>query len=320
MPIEPARVERFLTERYGAGRIERVGAGAWSTAFAFEQQGRRRVVRFGRHAEDYYKDQRAAVLYAHSVPVPHVMEVGEAFDGYTYAVSEWADGTALDRLPAPELRRVLPSLLDILDALRAASPPTESGFGWWSSRGNAPQRSWRQALLGIVEEAESPRLPGWQAYLHDHAEEAGIFDRVAARLGDVAAACPEGVRHLIHSDLLAGNVLVAGTAVSAVIDWGNSLVGDFLYDAAWVVFWSPWHPGVDPDVVLRETRRRGADAGADLANFAERILACQLHTALDSMAYNAFRRDESNLAGTIRRLLPLLDAPPGSAGGASRAR
>jgi hygromycin-B 4-O-kinase len=309
MSIEPARVERFLTERYGAGRVERVGAGAWSTAFKFEQQGRRRVVRFGRHAEDYHKDLRAALLYARSVPVPHVLEIGEAFDGYAYATSEWADGTALDRLPGPELRRVLPSLLDTLDALRPASPPTQSGFGCWSSQGNAPQRSWRQALLGIVEEDESPRLPGWQAYMSGHAGEARVFDRAASRLAEVAAACPEGVRHLIHSDLLAGNVLVADGVISAVIDWGNSLVGDFLYDAAWVVFWSPWHPGVDPDVVLSETQRRCAGTGADLTNFAERILACHLHTALESMAYNAFRRDALNLAGTIRRVLRLIEPP-----------
>ena len=74
------------------------------------------------------------------------------------------------------------------------------------------------------------------------------------------------------------------------------------------MFWSPWHPGLDPEVVLSETRRRGAETGADLANFTERLLACQLHTALDSMAYNAFRRDETHLAATIRRLLPLLDS------------
>jgi hygromycin-B 4-O-kinase len=229
-------------------------------------------------------------------------------------------GAASDGLPEVDLRRALPSLLDTVDAIRAAAPPTETGFGWWPSRGRALHDSWPQALLGIVHDEENPRLAGWRSFLRNDPEASGVFDHAASRLAEVAAACPEGVRHAVHADLLAGNVLCLDGTVSAVIDWGNSLVGDFLYDTAWLVFWSPWHPGLDPDVVLRETRRRGADAGADLANFAERILACQLHTALDSMAYNAFRRDESNLAGTIRRLLPLLDPPPGSAGGASRAR
>ena len=309
MSIELDQVECFLAERCEAGRVERVGAGAWSTAFSFEHEGWRKVIRFGRYAEDFRKDERAAVLYASLLPVPRVLEIGEAFDGYAYAVSEWAEGGAIDRLPEPELREALPSLLNTLEALHTAPPPAEAGFGWWSSLGRAPHASWRDALLGIVEDEESPRLAGWRTFLRRNAEGSRVFDRAAGRLADLAGACPEGVRHLIHSDLTAGNVLVVDGAVSAVLDWGNSLVGDFLYDVAWLLFWSPWHPGLDPERVLAEVRRRDDGTGADRVNLDERLLACQLHIALDSMAYNAFCRDESNLLGTMRRLLPLLDSP-----------
>jgi hypothetical protein len=51
------------------------------------------VIRFGRHVEDFRKDERAAALYAPGIPVPRVLEIGEAFDGYAYAVSEWAAGS-----------------------------------------------------------------------------------------------------------------------------------------------------------------------------------------------------------------------------------
>jgi hygromycin-B 4-O-kinase len=308
MPIDPEKVQRFLAARREVQHVRRVGAGAWSTAFSFECDGRRRVVRFGHHVEDFRKDERAAGLYAPRLPVPRVLEIGEAFEDYAYAISEWAEGGAIDQLSQPELRRALPSLLDTLDAIRAVPAPAERGFGWWSSRGSALHDTWPQALLSLMEDEENPRLAGWQAFLHSNTEASRIFERAAGLLADGATACPDGVRHAIHSDLLAGNVLSVDGTVSAVIDWGNSLVGDFLYDAAWLVFWSPWHPGLDPEVVLSETRRRGAETGADLANFAERLLACQLHTALDSMAYNAFRRDETRLAATIRRLLPLLDS------------
>ena len=63
------------------------------------------------------------------------------------------------------------------------------------------------------------------------------------------------------------------------------------------------------DFVVSETRRRCAQAGVGLENFDERLRCCQLHIALDSMAYLAFRQDETNLSGTIKRLLPLRDAP-----------
>jgi thiamine kinase-like enzyme len=40
--------------------------------------------------------------------------------------------------------------------------------------------------------------------------------------------------HLVHSDLLHYNVLVAADRVTAVLDWGSSLYGDFLFDLAWL--------------------------------------------------------------------------------------
>lgn len=309
MTIHLDQVRNFLAAGHAPEQVARAGAGVWSTAFRFEQKGQRRVVKFGRHVEDFRKDERAAALYGRFVPVPRVLEIGEAFDGYFYAISEWVEGEAIDRLSEPQLRAALPSLLDTVGALRAASPPTETGFGWWPSQGRARHDSWREALLGIVEDPEDSRLAGWRVSLRANAEWTRIFDRAAAELAGLADACPDGVRQVIHGDLTAGNVLIVDGRVSAVFDWGNSLVGDWLYEVAWLVFWSPWHPGLDADLVLSETRRRCAEEGDEVENFEERMRCCQLHIALDSMAYLAFRRDESNLGGTIERLLHLLDSP-----------
>ena len=69
----------------------------WSTAFTLEHEGRRLVARFGRHIEDFRKDERAATLYGLRIPVPRVLEIGEAFDGYVYAISEWMNGERIDQ-------------------------------------------------------------------------------------------------------------------------------------------------------------------------------------------------------------------------------
>lgn len=57
-----------------------------------------------------------------------------------------------------------------------------------------------------------------------------------ARLRELAQALP-GERHTIHGDLLNRNVLVADLKITAVIDKGNALYGDWLYDVAWLIFW-----------------------------------------------------------------------------------
>jgi hygromycin-B 4-O-kinase len=43
----------------------------------------------------------------------------------------------------------------------------------------------------------------------------------------------------VHGDMVNHNVLVQDPRITAVIDWGNALYGDWLYDAAWLIFWWP---------------------------------------------------------------------------------
>ena len=57
MTIHLDQVRRFLTERYSPAKIACAGAGVWSAAFLFEHEGRPLVVRFGRHVEDFRKDE-----------------------------------------------------------------------------------------------------------------------------------------------------------------------------------------------------------------------------------------------------------------------
>src|SRR5438067_6932031 len=80
---------RFLAERYGrsAGSVAALGGGDWSRAFSFRLDNRDLVVRFGRYLEDFTKDQKAMAFARPDLPVPAVLEVGEAL-GVFYAISE----------------------------------------------------------------------------------------------------------------------------------------------------------------------------------------------------------------------------------------
>ena len=91
--------------------------------------------------------------------------------------------------------------------------------------------------------------------------------------------------------------------VSAIFDWGNSLVGDWLCDVAWLAFFAPWHPGLRALDVVREARERGGAAGLDLAGFDERLQACWLHIGLDGQRYSASIGSWADLESTARRTL-----------------
>src|SRR6266851_5209721 len=126
--LYPDRVADFLSLRLDApiDDVERVGYGEWSKAFNFRNDTARYVVRFSALDEDFLKDQRAERCAAGSLPIPRIVDMGEAFGGY-FAISERATGDYLDALDAAQLKAVLPSLWKSLDAARAVDLSASRG-------------------------------------------------------------------------------------------------------------------------------------------------------------------------------------------------
>ena len=306
VPVTDAEAFRFVAGYYGrrAADVKVLGAGEWSRAYAFILDGREAVIRFGDHAGDFLKDQAMAAHSSAALPVPSVLEVGAAGGGY-FAVSERAHGGMLDDLDGPGMRAALPGLLAALDALRDIDVPGTRGYGIWTPEGTGPAPGWAQALLAISQ--ETPRVPGWRAALAASPVGMAPFDRGYARLRELAQGLP-GERRIIHGDLLNRNVLVADSKITAVIDWGNALYGDWLYDAAWLIFWWPWFPPWRDIDITAELETHWERGGGLPPGLHQRLRACLLHIGLDAMAYNAYRGPErlDDLARTARQVTELL--------------
>lgn len=303
-PSAEARVAEFLAARYGgrAGPPQPLAAGEWSRAFAFTLDGRGAVARFGAHGEDFAKDRAMAAHRSPDLPIPQVWEVGETPWGESYAVSERAEGVVLDGLDGAGLRRVLPRLLAALRAMGRIAVPAGAGFGGWGPGGTAPSRHWRQALW---DAADDRRLPGWRAALAGSPTGAGPHDAALGRLRALGADLPD-VRQVVHCDLLHDNVLVRGAEVTAVLDWGNSLYGDALYDAAWLLYWWPWYPAWAEIDIGAELRRHWAAEGGLPPDGERRLLCYQLHIGASHMAYSAFTGRWDDLARNAAQTLALL--------------
>jgi hygromycin-B 4-O-kinase len=259
------------------------------------------VIRFGEHVEDFRKDQTMAAYSRAALPIPAIIEIGAAGDGY-FAVSERAPGEPLDGLDGTGMQAALPGLLAALDALRAIDVSGTKGYGLWAPDGTGPAASWAQALLGANQ--ETARVPGWRTALAASAVGLRPFDRAYARLRELAEGLPDQ-RYLVHGDLVNHNVLVRGSQVTAVIDWGNALYGDWLYDAAWLIFWWPWFPqwqGID---ITAELERHWERQGGLPPGRHRRLRACLVHIGLDAMAYNAYRGRWDDLARTADQVSEL---------------
>jgi hygromycin-B 4-O-kinase len=290
MTVDRRRAERFLATRLGTpvSELTRLGHGEWSTAYAYNSRGRDYVIRFGVHPDDFERDRFAAAFASPALPVPAIVEIGQAY-GMHYAISERLFGNYLDDLDEQQMRAVLPSLLATLDAVRLLDLSATTGYGIVETGGNAPFASWADFLLEIAVDRPGARVSGWRDSMAKSATGTATFDAALVQLRDLLPVIPR-TRHLVHSDLLNFNVLAANDRISAVLDWGSALYGDFLYDIAWFVYWAPVYPAWHAIDFAGEAAKHYQAIGLDVPRFAERLQVCLLHIGLIDQVYNAFKQ------------------------------
>jgi hygromycin-B 4-O-kinase len=306
--VNQEAVTRFIAERFGqsaGASVAVLGGGDWSRAFSFCVDDRGLVVRFGRYQEDFLKDQQAMRFARSELPIPKVLEIGEAL-GLFYAVSERHFGVFLETLDQDRWRRLMPALLRGLDALRKIE--FEGGVDWSSASHDSPL-GWRQWLLASLEDRPGERVSGWRATLHETPEIEQVFVAGESAMRARLYACPE-VRHLLHRDLLNRNVLVAEDAsrLEAVFDWGCSLAGDFLYEAAWLTFWAPWYPALQALDFRRVLREHYQRIGLVVEHFDVRLYCYELQIGLEHIAYATFTGREDHQQEIARRTHNLLQS------------
>jgi aminoglycoside phosphotransferase (APT) family kinase protein len=155
--------------------------------------------------------------------VPEPVAAGEPAEGYPFrwAVFRWLEGEtwALERVDDP--CRAAEQLAAFAHALAAVDPtgeprPRPASHGGPLRDRDEGVRAALAAAEGMVDTAAIARA--WEAAL-----EVPVWDRPPV---------------WVHSDLLAGNVLVRDGRLSAVIDWGGAGVGDPAANAlaAWSLF------------------------------------------------------------------------------------
>jgi aminoglycoside phosphotransferase (APT) family kinase protein len=286
LKIDISMATSFLVAHYGGAALDVIllGEGAWSRAFGFRANGHDLVARFGAYREDFEKDQYAFKFAGPDLPVPMVIEVGQAFDG-AFAISERCFGSFLELLDFEPLCRLLPSLLRLFDAMREFPVDQAVSVRWPP---NPRQHlTWHEWLASSVVDEGNPRVGGWRGDLAKIVELDELFDRGVDVLHSLVEYCPSEL-HLIHGDLLNRNVLVNDDALrlEAVFDWGCSMYGDFLYDIAWFTFWAPWYPGVAALDVRTLVQTHFREIELDVPNFTKRLACYELQIGLTHLAYN----------------------------------
>ena len=294
----------FLTSRFGnVTNVEWVGEGAWSRCFGFVHEGRDLVVKFGQHLDDFEKDRMASTWRSEHLPIPEMIDLGEAFDAY-YAISTRAHGVPLETLDASGWQATTPSLLRSLDALRRVPVSSQTPFG---ARDFGHFATWPKYLIASLADSPRSRIHGWSERIRESAHATDAYALGSTRL-EIVARDLNVAATVIHSDLVNRNVFVIDSSINAIFDWGCSFAGDFLYEIALITFWTPWYEGLGNFDLLGAAINHYESVGADLEKLDHRLEACALQIGLSHIAYNAYLRDWTTLDRTADRMLSLTKA------------
>jgi len=145
VPAPPTRnkeVADFLAKCHGrpVSHVEPLSGGFWSSAFGYRLDERELVVRFGEIREGFEMDRAAVVFARPGLPVPDVLEIGDAFDR-AYAISVRHRGRFLEDVRPDECAAVGPlsSARSPLSALCRAQPTRHPPGTRGTGRPRAPR-------------------------------------------------------------------------------------------------------------------------------------------------------------------------------------
>lgn len=304
-PLEITEVENFLHTHFSqkVSDVAPLGKGEWSQAFSFRNLDNDCVIRFGLYSDDFKKDQIAAAYTTPDLPIPQVTEIGQAL-GRSFAISERAFGNMLDGLDEPQMVQVVPAVFKMLDAIRTADISSTTGYGNWNTEKVAPYQTWQECLLDVWNDPMGSRTYGWRASLQNSPMGDAPFNKAFDVLKSLVDKCPKE-RYLLHTDLLHYNVLVQDGKINAVIDWGNAMYGDFLYELAGFIVWLPWYPSMRNIDWAEEAKKYYKKIGLEVPNFEERLRCYEISIGLNGMSYNAFKHNWKDLELTTKRTLEL---------------
>lgn len=271
--------------------LVRLTEGHFSQAFSYETNaGEKRVLRLGRKAKSFYADR-----YAHEhfnmpgLPIPEVLDIGEAEQGLYFCISRYAPGVPSDQLQAADFSQVRETIEESFARIFTADISDSNGYRNIDfDTGNGAVASYRPE--SYMAEINLARL---REKCSQHDIDPALVDAFARNL-DANFPKLDFDRRLTHGDLGFDNVLVDEGRVTAVIDWSSVGYGDWLHDYSRLEF---WYPGRHTPAMEFAQKY-----GLDTRNFQERWLTHTADHALSTLGY-IFKYEDEGTARWVRENL-----------------
>jgi hygromycin-B 4-O-kinase len=268
-----------------------IEGGEGSQAFSYSLDNKDYIIRANRRNYSFLKDRYAAEHFKSPIiPIPIILEIGNIDDQHYYAISEKVVGKKVDAFSEEEMISLRPKLLETLDAIHQTDVSSTTGYGAWNAEGKGSFDTWATGLRDINEGSDIFET----TFL-----EKDFWNKIYSEITKLTQFCPED-RHLIHGDYGFDNVLSNGKEITGVIDWGEAKYGDFLYDYAWLSYWSK------NNMYRAILKQYYLEKGVNIHNFDERMKCYELHIGLGALAFYATSEQKEKYDSNKNRLLRVI--------------
>lgn len=301
--ITTALVAHFLQSQFdrSVSDVSLLGSGMFSQAFSFMLARQPFIIRLNAYQEDFQKDAFAHQHFSSSeLPIPRMIQSGRFNELYYFAITERCTGMTLNDMEPQEIEQVLPKLFDTLLAIHTLDSSDYLGWGLTDASGQGRFASWQAYLLSFYNQ----KFPfTWKQLIQDTFMEQEIYDKALAMILKDLEFCFAD-KYWVHGDFGFDNVMSDGQQITGVLDWAELLLGDYVYDIAYLEFWSE-------DVCYKQQWQNWVkDREIDLSRcyFEERLRCYMLHIGLKGLAIAAIRNDPEDYVQVRARIQQILDA------------
>jgi hygromycin-B 4-O-kinase len=274
MGIDKKTVEKFANNKLGQNieGCESIDTGEHAHSFFIYTNEKDYVIKFNDEKESFEKDRYAYNnFHSNNIPIAETIETGKGPNSFYYAILEKCSGEHPGFKNEPKTTETVHQLIKTLGRIHEINIQETNGYGEWTPYdGNAEHDSWKKYLLSFADFVRSDE------FLFDIEKKPSIQD-VLNSYKQLIKYCPEG-RRLVHADCGFDNVLFKDNEITCVIDWGNSVYGDFVLDIAWLKY---WHDDYNYENLYRSSTNKKRNYN----NFAKRIDCYKLKIALGTLHF-----------------------------------
>lgn len=300
--IAPASVAEFLQSNFDSdiSEVVLIGSGMFSQAFSFNLNQQEFVIRLNSFLEDFQKDAFAYQQFASArLPIPKVIRCDRFNDTHYFAITERCAGSTLKDLDEGAIRKTLPSLFNTLHNIHTLDTSNYSGWGLTDASGNGRFACWQDYLNSFYNQKFSFT---WEQLFRHTFMEPELYQIVTAVIQNDSPLCSTA-KHWVHGDFGFDNIMSDGQKVTGVLDWAESRLGDYVYDIAYLEFWSKGIPYKQLWLESVEAQQ----LSLSLTNFEARMQCYMLHIGLGSLAIAALQNDMEDYTQVKARIQKILD-------------